>query len=717
MTGANSFAFSELGQFDIRDSICQKVGGLKHGQVVYHPGVDTATKQGVVIGVKLVKELPKLFVHLDGKPGAGCFEDHARHKFQVVRAQVDLSSFLFPEKQVPSFLSSFLSAALALQQNEVGVRKVQQTPDNFLQAPEISQEVRDLTKSLQLTFSFPLGPHFARPGLFDVRDEVCLAVGGFRHGQVVEDHDGDRAVVVGVRCSEEDSEPTPKLWFRCDGNEGAGIYTEYHLVRKQFKVLGSRELHEVLPSDPMFQNQDPKKKKRGILKELLQGLHGLLEREHDVPIDEDFKDFEFDYSFRYLQKCLEPAMFDIRDEACMPVGGFKHGDMVECPGLMDPSVVIGVRPDRQGRARLWMHMEGTPGAGLFEHQYLIRMGGRVTGKKQVEEYQDPAPRIFSQDFIQGLQFTFRFPIGLGPQTQLGLFDIRDEVCLHVGECKHGERLKWDEMEMVAIGVAVDESLPEMFFQVVKPFRSPGAGTLSRLKAIRPFMEFLGQEVVEEILESGSGRGSTDSTSETSGDGFQVPSRSSSEEDWEEKDQHTCSEVKLCKSSEQGDESKSAGHAVLLCLSHTGVKVKDALLKAECLADCRQDVIDAGCEVHPEWANGAVLLMPLTELQAQDNQLELRPHHVVAFKGDKERVLAALQTLPCRSRPKIREEQGLPTRKFEASLWQPDADMILTVDRTFLTCLPAAPSECTAHESAPCGDANSKQPANPRKKGN
>lgn len=83
VTGANSFAFSELGRFDIRDSICLKVGGLKHGQVV---SPDGATKQGVVIGVKLVEELPKLFFHWDGKPGAGCFEDHQTHNFQVVGA-------------------------------------------------------------------------------------------------------------------------------------------------------------------------------------------------------------------------------------------------------------------------------------------------------------------------------------------------------------------------------------------------------------------------------------------------------------------------------------------------------------------------------------------------------------------------------------------------------------------------------------------------------
>jgi len=128
--------------------------------------------------------------------------------------------------------------------------------------------VLGLAKSLQCTFSFPVGTRFARPGLFDIRDEICFAVGGFRHGQVVEDNDGDRAVVVGVRC-EEDWEATPNLWFKCDGNEGAGLYNDYHLVRKDFKVLGRRELQEVLPSDPMFQNQDTKK--RGIFKEFPPG--------------------------------------------------------------------------------------------------------------------------------------------------------------------------------------------------------------------------------------------------------------------------------------------------------------------------------------------------------------------------------------------------------------------------------------------------------------
>ena len=131
----------------------------------------------------------------------------------------------------------------------------------------------------------------------------------------------------------------------------------------------------------------------------------------------------------------------------------------------------------------------------------------------------------------------------------------------------------------------------------------------------------------------------------------------------------------------------------------------------------QDVAEAGCEVTPSWADGAVLLMPLTQVQAEETQLDLRPHHIVALNGDKDRILAALQTLPCRSRPKIRNETGLPKHQPKQVLaWKEDVDLILTVDRTFLTCIPAAPSEA-ALESAPCGDMNSAQPVNPRKRGN
>ena len=77
-----------------------------------------------------------------------------------------------------------------------------------------------------------------------------------------------------------------------------------------------------------------------MLVKLLKGFSGLFEREQEGKLDSDF---EFDYTFRYLQKSCHPALFDIRDEVCMPIGGYKHGDLVKCGG--HTMVVIGVRPE------------------------------------------------------------------------------------------------------------------------------------------------------------------------------------------------------------------------------------------------------------------------------------------------------------------------------------------------------------------------------------
>ena len=105
------------------------------------------------------------------------------------------------------------------------------------------------------------------------------------------------------------------------------------------------------------------------------------------------------------------------------------------------------------------------------------------------------------------------------------------------------------------------------------------------------------------------------------------------------------------------------------------------------------------------------------MEAEEAQLDLRPHHIVTLNGDKDRILAALQTLPCRSRPRIRKEAEVPRHQpKQVPVWKEDVELILTVDRTFLTCIPAAPSEA-ALESAPCGDMKSAQPVNPRKRGN
>ena len=84
LNAANSYKAAKLERFDIRDSICLKVGGFKHGQVVTHPGMTTTTKLGVVIGVRLIDDVPKLFFHWDGKPGAGTFASLDALQLQVV---------------------------------------------------------------------------------------------------------------------------------------------------------------------------------------------------------------------------------------------------------------------------------------------------------------------------------------------------------------------------------------------------------------------------------------------------------------------------------------------------------------------------------------------------------------------------------------------------------------------------------------------------------
>jgi len=66
-------------------------------------------------------------------------------------------------------------------------------------------------KKLSLTFGYAgnldKSPPYAR---FDVRDHICLRVGGFRHGQVVRDESGAEFIVVGVKRTEG----TPRLWFQ-----------------------------------------------------------------------------------------------------------------------------------------------------------------------------------------------------------------------------------------------------------------------------------------------------------------------------------------------------------------------------------------------------------------------------------------------------------------------------------------------------------------------
>ena len=58
-----------------------------------------------------------------------------------------------------------------------------------------------------------------------------------------------------------------------------------------------------------------------------------------------------------------------------------------------------------------------------------------------------------------------------------------------------------------------------------------------------------------------------------------------------------------------------------------------ILRSEALSACRARVEGAGCQVMPEWACGAILLVPMTAEQVAEAGLALKAHNVWALESD------------------------------------------------------------------------------------
>jgi len=86
-----------------------------------------------------------------------------------------------------------------------------------------------------------------------------------------------------------------------------------------------------------------------------------------------------------------------------------------------------------------------------------------------------------------------------------------------------------------------------------------------------------------------------------------------------------------------------------------VEVATALTSAPELEHCRALVYEAGCEIQPEWAGGAWLLVPCTREQFHEVGLTTSAVHILALSRDEEAVRRALQRLPKEKRPKLRPE--------------------------------------------------------------
>jgi len=94
-------------------------------------------------------------------------------------------------------------------------------------------------------------------------------------------------------------------------------------------------------------------------------------------------------------------------------------------------------------------------------------------------------------------------------------------------------------------------------------------------------------------------------------------------------------------------------------------VDETLLASPDLSHCRSRVENAECELKPSWAGGALLLIPLTEEQYQELEIDLERHHVLGLMGDEVAIQAALHKVPCRKRPQVRaDHRALPRSDIE-----------------------------------------------------
>jgi len=111
--------------------------------------------------------------------------------------------------------------------------------------------LRDL--KLKKTFGYAGGLEKPIPFTrFDVRNDVCLRVGGFTHGQLVKDQDGHEYVAVGVKLSDDD-EKVPQLWFQPKAVDGKASCCfpslPLGLLSSLLSSTGTEQLKEVRPEE------------------------------------------------------------------------------------------------------------------------------------------------------------------------------------------------------------------------------------------------------------------------------------------------------------------------------------------------------------------------------------------------------------------------------------------------------------------------------------
>lgn len=87
------------------------------------------------------------------------------------------------------------------------------------------------------------------------------------------------------------------------------------------------------------------------------------------------------------------------------------------------------------------------------------------------------------------------------------------------------------------------------------------------------------------------------------------------------------------------------------------RIKQALLSSPHVDDCIKHVLSADCEISPTWANGALLLVPLTSEMLREEGYELREFNIVHYRKDLAVIKEALSSIPKRQdRPHIKNDE-------------------------------------------------------------
>jgi len=97
------------------------------------------------------------------------------------------------------------------------------------------------------------------------------------------------------------------------------------------------------------------------------------------------------------------------------------------------------------------------------------------------------------------------------------------------------------------------------------------------------------------------------------------------------------------------DARNADGVTICRLTSKSPQITAHLLSSQELQEHFENVRSAGCDVCPEWANGAILLVPLTHSQVLEAEIDLQSHNIVLLSVDVAKVESALKQMPKRKR--------------------------------------------------------------------